>query len=66
MFKSSKVLLNCWVSSLPLCSEAGRERQEGSAHLGAATAGAATPEEAPGAAWSGEDPDGQHRLHPLL
>lgn len=56
--------------SLTLCcvcpSEVGGERQESSAHRGAAAARAETPEEASGAAGGGADPHGQHRLHPLL
>lgn len=50
----------------PHPAEAGGERQESSAHHGAATAGAKTPEEASGAAGGGKDPHGQHRVHPVL
>lgn len=47
-------------------AEVGGERQESSAHRGAATAGAETPEEASGAAGGGEDPHGQYWLHSVL
>lgn len=64
VFEGLNVLCVFFFSLHP--AEVGGERQESSAHHGSATAGAETPEEASGAAGGGEDPHGQHRLHPVL